>query len=38
MFKFTFDQAADLLKEAGFDEINGKASGLQFFVQAVKRR
>jgi ubiquinone/menaquinone biosynthesis C-methylase UbiE len=37
MFKFTFDQAADLLKEAGFDEINGKARGLQFFMQAVKR-
>jgi SAM-dependent methyltransferase len=37
MFKFTFDQAADLLKEAGFDEINGKVRGLQFFVQAVKR-
>jgi len=37
MFKFTFDQVADLLKEAGFDEINGKARGLQFFVKAVKR-
>jgi ubiquinone/menaquinone biosynthesis C-methylase UbiE len=37
MFKFTFDQAADLLKEAGFDEVNGKARGLQFFVRAVKR-
>jgi len=37
MFKFTFDQVADLLKEAGFDEINGKAGGLQFFVRAVKR-
>jgi ubiquinone/menaquinone biosynthesis C-methylase UbiE len=37
MFKFTFDQVADLLKEAGFDEINGKARGLQFFVRAVKR-
>jgi ubiquinone/menaquinone biosynthesis C-methylase UbiE len=37
MFKFTFDQVVDLLKEAGFDEIKGKARGLQFFVQAVKR-
>ena len=37
MFKFTFDQVADLLKEAGFDEINGKARGLQLFVRAVKR-
>ncbi len=38
MFKFTFDQVADLLREAGFDEIKGKARGLQFFVQAVKCR
>jgi ubiquinone/menaquinone biosynthesis C-methylase UbiE len=37
MFKFTFDQVADLLREAGFDEIKGKARGLQFFVRAVKR-
>ena len=37
MFKFTFDQVADLLREAGFDEIKGKARGLQFFVQALKR-
>ena len=37
MFKFTFDQVAGLLKEAGFDEIKGKARGLQFFVQALKR-
>jgi len=37
MFKFTFDEVADLLKGAGFDEVKGKARGLQFFVQAVKR-
>jgi ubiquinone/menaquinone biosynthesis C-methylase UbiE len=37
MFKFTFDEVADLLKEAGFDEVKGKARGLQFFAQAVKR-
>jgi ubiquinone/menaquinone biosynthesis C-methylase UbiE len=37
MFKFTFDQVADLLREAGFDEIKGKARGLQFFGQALKR-
>ena len=37
MFKFTFDEVADLLKEAGFDEIKGKNRGLQFFVQALKR-
>ena len=37
MFKFTFDEVADLLKEAGFDEIKGKASGLQFLIRALKR-
>jgi ubiquinone/menaquinone biosynthesis C-methylase UbiE len=37
MFKFTFDKAADSLREAGFDEIKGKARGLQFFIQALKR-
>jgi ubiquinone/menaquinone biosynthesis C-methylase UbiE len=37
MFKFTFDEVADLLREAGFDEIKGKARGLQLFVQALKR-
>jgi len=37
MFKFTFDEVADLLREAGFDEIKGQARGLQLFVQALKR-
>ena len=37
MFKFTFDEVADLLREAGFDEVKGKKNGLQFFVQALKR-
>lgn len=37
MFKFTFEEAADLLREAGFDEIKGKGRGLQFLVQALKR-
>ena len=37
MFKFTFDEVADSLKEAGFDEIKGQATGLQFFVRALKR-
>jgi ubiquinone/menaquinone biosynthesis C-methylase UbiE len=36
MFKFTFDEVADLLKEAGFDEIKGKASRLQFLIRALK--
>jgi ubiquinone/menaquinone biosynthesis C-methylase UbiE len=37
MFKFTFDEVVDLLKEAGFDEIKGEGRGLQFFIQALKR-
>ena len=37
MFKFTFEEVADLLREAGFDEIKGKGQGLEFFVQALKR-
>jgi arsenite methyltransferase len=37
MFKFTFEEVADLLKEAGFDEIKGKGRGLELFVQALKR-
>jgi ubiquinone/menaquinone biosynthesis C-methylase UbiE len=37
MFKFTFDEAADLLRGAGFDEVKGQEKGLQFFVRAVKR-
>jgi ubiquinone/menaquinone biosynthesis C-methylase UbiE len=37
MFKFTFDEVVDLLREAGFDEIRGKEKGLELFVQALKR-
>jgi ubiquinone/menaquinone biosynthesis C-methylase UbiE len=37
MFKFTFDEVVDLLKEAGFDEIKGEGRGLQFFIQVLKR-
>jgi hypothetical protein len=37
MFKFTFEEVADLLKEACFDEIKGKERGLELFVQALKR-
>ncbi len=36
MFKFTFEEVADLLREAGFDEIKGESGGLQLFVQASK--
>ncbi len=36
MFKFTFEEIADLLKETGFDEIKGKGRGLVLFVQALK--
>jgi len=37
MFKFTFEEVADLLRESGFDVIEGEGKGLQFFVQALKR-
>jgi arsenite methyltransferase len=37
MFKFAFDDVADLLSGAGFSEIRGEKGGLQFFVQAIKR-
>lgn len=37
MFKFTFEEVADLLSEAGFDEIKGRGRGLELFVQALKR-
>jgi ubiquinone/menaquinone biosynthesis C-methylase UbiE len=36
MFKFGFQDVADLLREAGFDQIKGQEKGLQFFVQGVK--
>ena len=36
MFKFTFEEVADLLREADFDEIKGQGRGLQWFVQAPK--
>jgi len=35
--KFTFDNVAALLKEAGLAEIEGDGRGLQWFVQALKR-
>ena len=37
MFRFTFEEVADLLRTAGFDEIQGRGQGLEFFVQALKR-
>jgi len=37
MFRFTFEEVADRLREAGFDEIKGQGRGLQWFIQAVKR-
>ena len=37
MFKFTFDEVASLLREAGFDEIKGKGKGVEFCVKALKR-
>jgi len=37
MFKFAFEEVADLMGEAGFGEIKGQRKGLQFFIQALKR-
>jgi ubiquinone/menaquinone biosynthesis C-methylase UbiE len=37
MFKFTFKDVVNLLREAGFDQISGEDRGVQFFVQAAKR-
>ena len=36
MFKFTFEEVADLMRETGFGEIKGQGTGLQFFVRALK--
>jgi ubiquinone/menaquinone biosynthesis C-methylase UbiE len=36
MFGFTFEKVTDLLRAAGFDEIEGQSKGLQWFVQAIK--
>jgi ubiquinone/menaquinone biosynthesis C-methylase UbiE len=36
MFKFTFDEVADLLREASFDEIKGKKRGMQLFCTGSK--
>jgi ubiquinone/menaquinone biosynthesis C-methylase UbiE len=36
MFKFSFGDVADPLREVGFDEVRGEAGGVQFLVQAVK--
>jgi ubiquinone/menaquinone biosynthesis C-methylase UbiE len=36
MFRFTFQQVADLLKEAGFEKTEGEDRGWQLFVRGVK--
>lgn len=36
MFRFSFEEVASLLKEAGFDEIEGKGKGLVLFIRGVK--
>jgi SAM-dependent methyltransferase len=38
LFRYSFDDVADMLREAGFGEISGERGGLQFFVRAVKPR
>lgn len=37
MFKFTFEEAAALLRAAGFDWVESQGGGLQWMVQARKR-
>lgn len=37
MFRFTYEDVAGLLREAGFDEAKGNKRGVQFFVQALRR-
>jgi ubiquinone/menaquinone biosynthesis C-methylase UbiE len=34
---FSFGEAEDMLKKAGFSEIGGKDTGLEFFIQATKQ-
>jgi ubiquinone/menaquinone biosynthesis C-methylase UbiE len=36
MFESTFEQVTDLLRKAGFDQIEGQGKGLQWFVRAVR--
>jgi ubiquinone/menaquinone biosynthesis C-methylase UbiE len=36
MFRFTFQQVADLLREASFEKIEGEDRGWQLFVRGVK--
>jgi ubiquinone/menaquinone biosynthesis C-methylase UbiE len=36
MFRFSFEEIAGMLKEAGFDEIEGKRKGLILFIQGTK--
>jgi ubiquinone/menaquinone biosynthesis C-methylase UbiE len=38
MFKFGFDDAASMAREAGFEEIEAGGNGLQYFLRATKRR
>jgi len=37
MFKFTFEEVVNLLREAGFEEVKGGGRGLNLFVQALRR-
>jgi ubiquinone/menaquinone biosynthesis C-methylase UbiE len=37
MFRFSFKEVASLLKEAGFDEIEGKGKGMVLFIRGTKR-
>ena len=36
MFKFSFDDVASMAREVGFEQIQGKGRGLQYFLLAAK--
>lgn len=37
MFQFSFDDVASMVRQAGFEQIQGKGKGLQYFLVAAKR-
>jgi len=38
MFKFGFDEVASMARETGFEQIQGRGKGVQYFLLATKRR
>jgi hypothetical protein len=37
MFKFSFDDVASMAREAGFERIQGKGTGVQYFLLATRQ-